>query len=182
MEKIFSIYETELDPTSTYAQRVKKYREDSSTRDEKLIELISKIEQLKVFTDGFYVYVHKTKPENIQSIVTKGLELRWGALHGIDSTLERVFDSKSEYREENLNYLSNSVANGNYFGDSGVLVLLPNDYEERPLDIMEDGEYCPVVKNKFIIATFEHGKVTNVNMPQFNEYITALRHHNKKMN
>jgi len=182
MDKILSIYGTELpDPTSSYAQKVKKYREDSSTRDEKLIELISKIEQLKVFTNGFYLYLHKTKPENIQSIVTKGLELRWGALHGIESTLERVFDSKSEHREENLNYLSNSVANGNNFGDSGVLVLMPHDYEERPLDIMEDGENYPFVKNKFIIATFEHGKITNVNLPQFKEYIMSLKNQENEL-
>ena len=78
MEKILSIYETELDPTSSYAQKVKKYREDSSTRDEKLIELISKIEQLKVFTNGFYLYLHKTKPADLYCNNSNSLSLNTG--------------------------------------------------------------------------------------------------------
>ena len=180
MDDILSIYETPLDVTTNYAQRVKRYRQDSSTRDENLLKLINKIDEMNVFPEGFYLYLHKTDSKNIKTIVEKGLELRWGSFHGIESTLERVFDSKSKLREENLNYVSNSIAIGNNFGDSGVLVLLPHNYEENPLEIIEDGENFPIVKNKYIIATFEHGKVSDLNLPKFKEYIKFISKQQEK--
>lgn len=170
MAKVLTIYgEVEMDPNSKIAKTITTYMQNSSNRDEKLIKLIDEIEKSKEFPNGFYLYLHKTDAQNVESIVQGGLQLRWGAEHGIDSTLERVFDSKSPYREENLNYISNSVANENIYGDSGIIVALPYDYEDKLHDIIFNGPIYPMVKNDFIVATFEYGKITNINMPQFDK-------------
>jgi len=169
VKNIYGIYLEEGSPMYMY---VKRYREDASRRIPYVAQYIEELIKTGIFKDGFYLYIHKTTMEDITPILYQGLEIRESG-GGISSTLERVFDSTDSDIEGSLNYFFNSISTGNQYGNKGIIVLLPKNYEKHLEEILDKNGKYPKVKPKYIIGTFKPSCV-NIGMFLFKEWINEL--------
>lgn len=152
---VLSIYGTKLDPNTPFAQQQKRMREPRNRNREQIEAEIQKL--MEVFPDGFWIYIHKTKPELITSILNRGLEIceKGG---GLDSTMSRIFDSKSEDIEGDLNYLRNSIAEGNQYGSDSIIAVFPRNEAIIYQNIIDRTGQFPKIPSKYIMASVIGGR------------------------
>ena len=147
---VLSIYGTKLDPNTPFAQHEKKMREPRSKNREKIEAEIQKL--MEVFPDGFWIYIHKTEPEFIPSILYRGLEIR-EKRGGLNSTMSRIFDSKSEDIEGDLNYLRNSIAEESQYGSGSVIAVFPRNEVIISQNIIDRTGQFSKIPSKYIMAS-----------------------------
>ena len=152
---VLSIYGTKLDPNTPFAQQQKRMREPRNRNREQIETEIQKL--MEVFPDGFWIYIHKTKPELITSILNRGLEIREKG-GGLDSTMSRIFDSKSEDIEGDLNYLRNSIAEGNQYGSDSIIAVFPRNEAIIYQNIIDRTGQFPKIPSKYIMASVIGGR------------------------
>lgn len=165
---VLSIYQTHLDPNSPFGTQQAHMRESRSGKKEKIEEQIKILIENKVFPDGFWIYIHKTKPGYISSILKEGLEIREQG-GGIDSTMSRIFDSNSEDLEGDFNYLRNSISEGNQYGSDSIIAVFPRSEAEIYQHIIDRSGQFPKIPSKYIMASVISG-LESISQ----EYVKAL--------
>ena len=128
MGKVMNIYGVMVDDTGD-GERIKKYRTVKPvTRNSELLEIWIR-QLLSNCSNDFFLYIHKTKSENIYQIIRQGLKIYepGGAL---ESTMSPVFDSSSSDIEGDINYFLNAVNNENEYGNCSIVAIIPKDYNQ----------------------------------------------------
>jgi len=127
MGKVMNIYGVMIDDETLVGTRVKQWRSDKplTTNNQLIEEWIRNLINNQNY--DFYLYIHQTKPENIDSILHHGLRIyeEGGAL---ESTMSRAFDSTSSDIEGDINYFINALNSENYYGSCRVVAIIPKDY------------------------------------------------------
>lgn len=156
---VLSIYGTKLDPNTPFAQLQARMREPRSGKKEIIEKQIEELISKKIFPEGFWIYIHKTKPEKIPSIINGGLEIREEG-GGLDSTMSRIFDSNSEDLQGDFNYLRNSISEGNQYGSDSIIAVFPRSEAKIYQQIIDRKGRLPKILREYIMASVISGRET----------------------
>ena len=139
MGKVLNIYGIEVDNTTFEGPRIKKWRSSKPIfwHSEYLEKWLR--QQITNNKEPFFIYCHKTKEYNVNSIIYQGLNI-YEKNGGIHSAMSRIFDSESIDIEGDINYFLNAVITSNQYGYFTILALIP-----KYMNIMQD------IKTKSIV-------------------------------
>ena len=129
-DTVLNIYGNPISTDSKYGKMVWEMR--TKTPDLPSSEYLRDVifgELKREQDNGFYLYVHKTKRSNLNGIFSTGLKIHEES-GGLESTMARAFDSKSENLEEDFNYLLNSIVNESQYGSCTVVAIFPHNHKE----------------------------------------------------
>jgi hypothetical protein len=121
-EKIINIHGIEVDR--------KTHPFDVSMRETIPTFIVEEIDTLLPFlneycSDGFLIYIHKTDVSRFgDSILRDGLLIHEEG-GGLETTMSKVYDSKSKYEGGDKNYLFNCINKPNQYGTGSVLAVFP---------------------------------------------------------
>ena len=118
-EKILNIHGIAVD-RKTHPNDVFLRENEPSKRNKDILDLLLSGKLEKMFPNGFLIYIHKTKPHACGSIVNSGLMINEEGGY-LESTMSKVFDSKSKYPEGDMNYLFNAINTPNQYGSESVI-------------------------------------------------------------
>ena len=96
----------------------------------KILGLLESGKLDKAFPNGYLVYMHKT-PEVLTSavILSAGININ-DKCGNIDSSMTKVYDSKSKHPEGDENYLFNSINEPNAYGTETILAVFGREENE----------------------------------------------------
>ncbi|MGN1000971.1 MAG: hypothetical protein ACI4OG_03445 [Bacilli bacterium] len=157
MGKVMNICGVMIDDNTVYGQTVKRFREEKP-KTINSVELENWIRQLiSNSNNDFFLYIHKTKEENLYPIIYQGLKIyeEGGALQ---STMSPVFDSTSIDPEGDINYFLNAINNGNQYGNCSIVAAIPKDYKQT-YDLIHQTDQPMVPPTNIVFGVNEHGYI-----------------------
>ena len=140
-----------IDPNTQYGKQLRHMREPRNRKIIILEDLIKRLISEEVFKYGFGIYIHRTKPENVESIKLNGLNIKEKSGY-IESTLSKCFDSNSEDLNGDFEYLWNSISDESLYGKAAIVVVLPKSEE-----IIQQITTLHRIPTKYIMASVVSG-------------------------
>ena len=177
MGKVMNIYGVMVDDDTKFGKTIKKYRlEKPVTNNSELLEAWVR-QLLSNCSDEFFLYIHKTKSENVYPIIYQGLKIfeEGGSL---ESTMSRVFDSTSSDIEGDINYFLNAVNNGNQYGNCSIVAIIPKDYKQT-YDLIHQTNQPTVPSTIIAFGINEYGYIVRGSAYSQGESINKAEKHKK---
>ena len=177
MGKVMNIYGVMVDDTG-FGETIKKYRTVKPvTRNSELLEAWIR-QLLSNCNDDFFLYIHKTKKENIYPIIYHGLKI-YEEGGELESTMSRVFDSTSSDIEGDINYFLNEVNNGNQYGNCSIVAIIPKDYTET-YELIHQTNQPTVPASIIAFGVNEYGYIVRGSAYSKGELIDSEKHYKNK--
>lgn len=154
--KIINIYGIAVDRATN--QFVVRMRENNPSYIVPAIKQLISDQLDSIYPDGYLIYAHKTKSEFAPSILKKGLFIsEEGA--GLESTMTKVFDSKSKYPDGDFNYLYNSINTPNQYGSTTILAVFPR--KESALFSSYPANYTEILNKRCVSPCYIIGSINS---------------------
>ena len=156
--KIININGIEVDRSSH--QFDVRMRETEPIRIQpEILQLLNSENLRSEFPDGFLIYMHKTKNiDTCKSILKSGLRF-YEKDGGLQSTMSKVYDSKSKYKDGDERYLFNCINEPNQYGSQTVLAI----FGRKESEIFSPYPDClpSLYKNKEVSPSYIIGYVSS---------------------